>query len=40
MLFRSAPMDIHGNGREEQAFICDFIGSQLARWRKEDGVNA
>lgn len=36
----AAPMDIHGNGREEQAFICDFIGSQLARWRKEDGVNA
>ena len=36
----AAPMDIRGNGREEQAFICDFIGSQLARWRKEDGVNA
>ena len=36
----AAPMDIHGNGREEQAFICDFIGSQLASWRKEDGVNA
>ena len=36
----AAPMDIHGNGREEQAFICDFIGSQLASWRKEDGINA
>ena len=36
----AAPMDIHGNGREEQAFICDFISSHLARWRKEDGVNA
>ena len=36
----AAPMDIHGNGREEQAFICDFIGTQLASWRKEDGINA
>ena len=36
----AAPLDIHGNGRDEQAFICDFIASQLARWRREDGVNA
>lgn len=36
----AAPMTIHGNGREEQAFICDFIASQLAQWRAQDGVNA
>lgn len=34
-----APLEIKGNGKEEHAAICGFIGSTLADWQARDGVN-
>lgn len=35
-----APLRVAGNGREEQAAICAFIGGTLAAWQAKDGINA
>ena len=35
-----APLRVSGNGKEEHAAICDFIGSTLAEWQAKDGMNA
>lgn len=38
--FRFAPaVSINGNGKQEHAEICRFIGENVARWQAEDGVN-
>ena len=35
-----APLRVSGNGKEEQAAICDFIASALSGWQAKDGINA